>query len=143
MQEHGGDRVGHGGALHPEDAVAVPLFAAYLQLRLELRWVRHRDLQEQDRVVGGIWWRWRSSCSFSRYSRMSRACGSLAMMRISPLPAASSRKRRAVSSSSTLVTRSSVARVTREISEVARIAAIKNEAILTPSGRSMTFAIVV
>ena len=52
-------------------------------------------------------------------------------------------KRRAVSSRSTLVTRSSVARVTREISEVARIAAMKNEAILTPSGRSMMLAIVV
>jgi hypothetical protein len=77
------------------------------------------------------------------YSSMSRACGSFAMMRVSPLAAASSRKRRAVSSSQTSVTRSSVARVTREISEVVRIAAIKNEAILTPSGRSMTFAIVV
>jgi hypothetical protein len=77
------------------------------------------------------------------YSRMSRACGSLAIMRISPLAAASSRKRRAVSSRSTSVTRSSVARVTREIREVARIAAMKNESILTPSGRSMMFAIVV
>jgi hypothetical protein len=36
-----------------------------------------------------------------------------------------------------------VALVTREFSEVARMAAMKNEAILTPSGRSMTFAIVV
>jgi hypothetical protein len=27
--------------------------AAHLQLRLELRWVRHRDLEEQHRVVGG------------------------------------------------------------------------------------------
>ena len=59
----------------------------------------------------------------SMYSKMSRACGSLAMMRISPLAAASWMKRWAVSSSSTLVTRSSVARVTREISEVVRIAA--------------------
>jgi hypothetical protein len=33
--------------------------------------------------------------------------------------------------------------VTREISEVTRMAAMKNEAILTPSGRSMMFAIVV
>jgi hypothetical protein len=49
----------------------------------------------------------------------------------------------AVSSSRTSVTRNSVARVTRETSEVARIAAMKNEAILTPSGRSMTLATVV
>jgi hypothetical protein len=68
---------------------------------------------------------------------------SLAMMRTSPLAAASSTNRRAVSSRWTSVTRSSVARVTREISEVTRIAAMKNEAILTPSGRSMMFAIVV
>jgi hypothetical protein len=65
------------------------------------------------------------------------------MMRSSPRAAASSTKRRAVPSRSTSVTRSSVARVTREISEVTRIAAMKNEAILTPSGRSMTFATVV
>jgi hypothetical protein len=49
----------------------------------------------------------------------------------------------AVSSSWTWVTRSSVARVTREISEVARMAAMKKEAILTPSGRSRMLAIVV
>ena len=67
----------------------------------------------------------------------------MAMMRTSPVAAAASRKRRAVSSRWTSVTRSSVARVTREISEVARIAAMKNEAILTPSGRSMMLAIVV
>ena len=65
------------------------------------------------------------------------------MMRTSPVAAADWRKRRAVSSRWTSVTRSSVARVTREISEVARIAAMKNEAILTPSGRSMMLAIVV
>ena len=65
------------------------------------------------------------------------------MTRTSPWAAASSTKRRAVSSSSTSVTRSSVALVTLEISEVTRIAAMKNEAILTPSGRSMMFAIVV
>src|SRR5215218_1194805 len=53
VQEHGRNRVGHGGALHPQDAVAVPLFAGHLQPGLELRWVRHRDLQEQHRVVGG------------------------------------------------------------------------------------------
>jgi hypothetical protein len=64
-------------------------------------------------------------------------------MRTSPLAAASSTKRRAVLSSSTLVPRSSVARVTREISEVTRMAAMKNEAILTPSGRSMMLAMVV
>ena len=34
-------------------------------------------------------------------------------------------------------------RVTREISEVTRMAAMKNEAILTPSGRSMMLAMVV
>jgi hypothetical protein len=65
------------------------------------------------------------------------------MMRTSPVAAVAWRKRRAVSSRWTSVTRSSVARVTREISEVARIAAMKNEAILTPSGRSMMLAIVV
>jgi hypothetical protein len=65
------------------------------------------------------------------------------MMRTSPVAAAAWRKRRAVASRWTSVTRSSVARVTREISEVARIAAMKNEAILTPSGRSMMLAIVV
>ena len=48
-----------------------------------------------------------------------------------------------VSSTWTWVTRSSVARVTREISEVTRMAAMKKEAILTPSGRSMMLAIVV
>jgi hypothetical protein len=41
------------------------------------------------------------------------------------------------------VTRSSVARVTREISEVVTIAAMKKDAILTPSGRSKTLATVV
>jgi hypothetical protein len=41
------------------------------------------------------------------------------------------------------VTRSSVARVTREISEVVTIAAMKKNAILTPSGRSKTLATVV
>jgi hypothetical protein len=64
------------------------------------------------------------------------------MMR-SSLAAASLTNCRAFSSRTTSVTRSSVARVTREISEVARIAAMKNEAILTPSGRSMMFAMVV
>jgi hypothetical protein len=49
--------------VHPRDAaptpqaragvpVAVPLLAGHLQPGLELRWVRHRDLQEQHRVVG-------------------------------------------------------------------------------------------
>jgi hypothetical protein len=52
-------------------------------------------------------------------------------------------KRRAVSSTWTSVTRSSVARVTLESSEVVRIAAMKKEAILTPSGRSRMFATVV
>jgi hypothetical protein len=36
-----------------------------------------------------------------------------------------------------------VDRVTREISEVVRMAAMKKEAILTPSGRSRMFATVV
>ena len=41
------------------------------------------------------------------------------------------------------VTRNSVDRVTLEISEVVRIAAMKKAAILTPSGRSRMFATVV
>jgi hypothetical protein len=68
--------------------------------------------------------------------------GSLAMMRISPL-AASWMKRRAVFSTWTSVTRNSVVRVTLESSEVARIAAMRKAAILTPSGRSRMFATVV
>ena len=64
------------------------------------------------------------------------------MMRISPL-ASSSMKRRAVSPIWTSVTRNSVDRVTLEISDVVTIAAMKKEAILTPSGRSRMFATVV
>ena len=52
-------------------------------------------------------------------------------------------KRRAVSSTITCVTRNSVERQTREISEVTMIAAMKSEAILRPSGRSITFVPVV
>ena len=52
VQQHRGDRVGHRRAVHPQDAVAVPLLAGHLQPGLELRRVGHRDLQEQHRVVG-------------------------------------------------------------------------------------------
>ncbi len=66
------------------------------------------------------------------------------MMRISlPRSMSSSMKSRAVSSSSTCSTRSSVVRQTREMSEVKMMAPMKNEAILMPSGCSMTLTTVV
>ena len=49
----------------------------------------------------------------------------------------------AMSSGSTDCTRSSVERITREIIEVAMMVRMNHEAILTPSGRSMTLVIVV
>ena len=52
-------------------------------------------------------------------------------------------KRCAESSGSTDCTRSSVERITREISEVAMIVTMNHEAILMPSGRSTTLVIVV
>ncbi len=52
-------------------------------------------------------------------------------------------KRSAVSSGSTDCTRSSVERITREISDVTMIVTMNHEAILTPSGRSMTLTMVV
>jgi hypothetical protein len=48
-----------------------------------------------------------------------------------------------LSSSSTRSTRSSRVRQTREASDSSTIAAMNNPAILTPSGRSITFAPVV
>ena len=65
------------------------------------------------------------------------------MMWISSPSAASAIRRRAVSSTSTSVARSSVERQTRETSEVTTIAPMKSEAILTPSGRSKTLTMVV
>jgi hypothetical protein len=64
------------------------------------------------------------------------------MMRMSPV-ACSSTSRWASGSSRTPLTRSSVARVARDTVEVTTMAAMKNDAIRTPSGRSSTLATVV
>ena len=64
------------------------------------------------------------------------------MMRMSPA-ASSSTSRWAVASSWTPSTRSSVARDARDTIEVTTMAAMKNDAIRTPSGRSSTLTTVV
>jgi hypothetical protein len=64
------------------------------------------------------------------------------MIRIGPAPA-SCMNDRAVASGSTDCTRSSVDRSTREIREVTMIVTMNQEAIFTPSGRSITLRIVV
>jgi hypothetical protein len=89
-----------------------------------------------------MWLARQTSCSFSRYSRSSRSLGSLAMMRMSAV-ARSSTSRSAVSSSWTPLTRSLVARDARDTVEVTTMAAMKNDAIRTPSGRSTTLTTVV
>ena len=68
--------------------------------------------------------------------------GRLAMIRTG-VEAASRMKRSAMSSGSTAWTRSSVERITRETSDVPMIVTMNHDAILTPSGRSMTLTIVV
>ena len=91
----------------------------------------------------GRWWLARSSASFSRYSVSSRSSGSLAMTWISRAPVRSARKPSATGSTWMAVTRSSVTRSTRDSSDVVMIAAMNRAAIFTPSGRSMTLAMVV
>ena len=98
--------------------------------------------RKSTRSPSGMWLAARSSASFSRYSFSSRSSGSFAMTRMAPR-AACSTSRCATWSSSTRSTRSSVARVIRDSSEVVTIAAMNNEAIFTPSGRSRMFASVV
>lgn len=56
---------------------------------------------------------------------------------------ASARKRRAAASAAMPWTRSSVERMTRETSEVTMMVPMNQDAILTPSGRSMMLAMVV
>ena len=91
-----------------------------------------------------MWLFTRFSRSLKRYSAASPVSRRLATMRISLLCSiSSSRYALAVSSSTTFSTRSSVVRQTREISEVKTIAPMKNEAILMPSGCSMTLTTVV
>ncbi len=76
------------------------------------------------------------------YSRTSRTSVSWAMIRISPRHA-SAMKRRAVSSSTTRETRSSVWRHSREASEVTTMAAMNNAAFWSPSCRSTIVTAVV
>ena len=60
-----------------------------------------------------------------------------------PWAASAATKASAVSSSATWVVRSSVLRSAREVNDAATMVAMKKEAILMPSGRSMMLAMVV
>ena len=88
----------------------------------------------------GMWLSSRCSISLWSYSALSPAWRRLATMCTSPPWLASSTNLSAVSSSSMRSCLSSSERYTRETSEVATIAPMKNREITMPSGRFISLA---